>query len=104
MLGASFIPAVFVLDALAFAQHLVFTITQVMHLPLFSKCCSPRSAVIWPFNHIDGVQCADLEKYEEMHNMIAAGCQSLPTFILNSVLFSLGNKPSHGISCQTGCL
>lgn len=32
-----------------------------------------------------------------MHNLIAAICQSLPTVILNSVLFSLGNKPSQGI-------
>ena len=98
VLGAPFIPAMFVLDTLAFAQHLFIAITQVMHLPIFSKCCSPSSAVTWPFTHIGRVQCIDLENYEEMHNMIAAAFQSLPTVILNSVLFSLGNKPSHGIS------
>ena len=32
-----------------------------------------------------------------MHNLIAAVLQSLPTVILNSVLFSLGKKPSHGV-------
>jgi len=32
-----------------------------------------------------------------MHNLIAAVVQSLPTVTLNSVLFSLGNSPSHGL-------
>ena len=32
-----------------------------------------------------------------MHNLIAACLQSLPTVIVNSILFSLGNNPSHGI-------
>ena len=44
-----------------------------------------------------GLSWIDLEDYESMHNLVAAVCQSLPTIILNSVLFSLGNKPSHGI-------
>ncbi len=44
-----------------------------------------------------GLNKVDLENYEGMHNLIAACLQSLPTVILNSVLFSLGNNPSHGI-------
>jgi len=44
-----------------------------------------------------GLSWVDLENYEGMHNLIAACLQSLPTVILNSVLFSLGNNPSHGI-------
>ena len=39
----------------------------------------------------------DIENYENMHNLVAAVFQSLPTVILNSVIFPLGNKPSHGI-------
>ena len=39
----------------------------------------------------------DLEAYEGMHNLVAAVFQSLPTIILNSILFASGNKPSHGI-------
>ena len=44
----------------------------------------------------------DLESYENMHNLIAAIWQSLPTAVLNSGLFSLGNKPSHGILLSGG--
>ena len=44
-----------------------------------------------------GLSWVDLENYEGMHNLIAACLQSLPTVILNSILFSLGNNPSHGI-------
>ena len=32
-----------------------------------------------------------------MHNAIAAVLQSFPTVMLNSALFALGNKPSHGV-------
>lgn len=32
-----------------------------------------------------------------MHNLAAAVFQSLPTAILNFLLFPLGNKPSHGV-------
>ncbi|DBA84789.1 TPA: hypothetical protein ACH3X1_005828 [Trebouxia sp. C0004] len=44
-----------------------------------------------------GLSWIDLENYEGMQNLIAACLQSLPTVILNSVLFSSGNNPSHGI-------
>jgi len=48
-------------------------------------------------NNCLGLNWVDLEQYESMHNLIAAVFQSLPTVILNSVLFSLGNRPSHGL-------
>ena len=47
-----------------------------------------------------GFSWIDLDGYEGMRNVVAAFLQSLPTVILNSVLFALGNKPSHGIFLQ----
>ena len=101
MLGAPSTPSD--VWALAFVQHLIVIVAQVMHLSLFSKCCSAQcNAVAWPLNHIVRVQWTDLEKYKEMHNMIAAGLQSLPTVLLNSVSFALSNNPSHGIFLSEG--
>lgn len=45
---------------------------------------------------IFGLSWLDLEIYERMHNLVAAVCQSLPTLVLNCVLFGLENKPTHG--------
>lgn len=39
----------------------------------------------------------DLELYEAMHNTIAAVLQSFLSVVLNSALYALGNKPSHGV-------
>ena len=44
--------------------------------------------------HLDWI---DLECYDSMHNAAAAIFQTLPTLMLNSALFALGNKPTHGI-------
>lgn len=49
-----------------------------------------------------GLGWIDLNNYERMHNTVAALLQSFPTVLFNSVLFSLGNKPSHGIFLSTG--
>lgn len=37
-----------------------------------------------------------------MHNWVAAVFQSLPTVVLNSVIFALGNKPSNGVYLSDG--
>ena len=55
-----------------------------------------KSSVAQP-SVLDCLSWIDLENYENMHNLVAAVMQSLPTVVLNSVLFSLGNKPSHGL-------
>ncbi len=44
-----------------------------------------------------GFSWVDVENYESMHNATAAVFQTIPTIILNSVIFALGNKPSHGV-------
>lgn len=49
-----------------------------------------------------GFSWIDLDSYEAMHNLVAAFLQSLPTVVLNSVIFALGNKPSHGVFLTTG--
>ena len=47
--------------------------------------------------HAVGLSWIDMENYENMHNAIAAVFQTIPTIVLNSVIFALGNKPSHGV-------
>ena len=49
-----------------------------------------------------GLGWMDLEHYDSMHNAIAAIFQTIPTVVLNSVIFSLGNKPSNGIFISDG--
>ena len=96
------IPVVIVLDTLAFLNAVMRCVGQLARLRCF-QWLRPGYVVAarvnsWmrSWNEAD-LAWVDLESYENMHNLIAAIWQSLPTVILNSVLFSLGNKPSHGV-------
>ena len=93
---------VVLLDTVAFIAQLVKVLGCVVSLPRLTWLGSGYVAAV----HINrciqarymlGLGWIDLENYESMHNLVAAVFQSLPTVILNSVIFSLGNKPSHGI-------
>ena len=96
------IPIVLVLDMLAFVRQVFKCAKQIAGLFGF-RWSRPRNlaAVVCYGSlhrcHYFGLRWVDLEGYESMHNLIAAVLQSLPTVILNSVLFSVGNKPSHGL-------
>ena len=99
--GPCLIPVVLLLDTCAFTRRVFLCIKQVARLPGF-QWTRPAYIVAFGFNGNlhnmrFGLGWVDLESYESMHNLIAAVLQSLPTVVLNSVIFSLGNKPSHGI-------
>ena len=49
-----------------------------------------------------GLNWLDLDRYEDLHNLVAAAFQSLPTVILMSVIYALGNRPSNGIYLSDG--
>ena len=93
------IPAVILLDTVAFASHLL-TIIRLLAGFCFSRM-GFKPKIPDRLRKIGDALVEwlgfDLEDYETMHNLIAAVLQSLPTVVLNSVLLSLGNKPSHGI-------
>jgi len=96
------IPVVLLLDTCTFIRQVFMFTKRVVGPPglqwlhhrfVFASrlhCCLDS------VNYV-GLSWVDLENYAGMHNLIAACLQSLPTVILNSVLFSLGNSPSHGI-------
>jgi len=102
VVGPCLIPVVLLLDTCAFIRCVLLCIKQVARLPGF-HWTRPGYLIAFRFNHnlhnmrYFGLGWVDLESYESMHNLIAAVLQSLPTVVLNSVIFSLGNKPSHGI-------
>ena len=107
LLGSPFmIPVVLLLDTCAFIRQVLKCLQHIARLPLFC-CLRPGYLVAFRAHHwlrsFDylGFSWVDLENYESMHNLIAACLQSLPTVILNSIMFSLGNKPSHGIFLST---
>ena len=96
------IPVVFALDTVAFLRQLVLCSKHLVQLPGL-KWLQPGHIAVSRLHHCIytgdyfGLSWVDLENYESMHNLVAAVFQSLPTAILNSLLFSLGNQPSHGI-------
>ena len=101
-LSPSMISVVILLDTVAFIAQLVKVLGYVVRLPKLTWLGSGYVAAVHVNRCIQtrdmfGLGWVDLENYENMHNLVAAVFQSLPTVILNSVLFSLGNKPSHGI-------
>ena len=90
---------VVLLDTIALAVH-IFACVQFLAglLRAHLGCATCSSIKRFRFSGVtDSLSWIDLENYETMHNLIAAVMQSLPTVVLNSVLFSLGNKPSHGL-------
>lgn len=107
MLSPFVIPVVLLLDTLAFLHDIVVCLELVFKVQAWT--CLEGT-----YNHahkvLGGVQALgsvglgwiDLDGYERMHNTVAALVQSFPTVLLNSVLFSLGNKPSHGVFLSTG--
>ena len=94
-----FIPFVLLLDTAAFARQVAVCFE---HLPR-TKWMKPVHVVAFKLQrHMQAhdflkLSHVDLEAYESMHNLIAGVLQSLPTVILNSILYASGNKPSHGI-------
>ena len=93
------IPVVVLLDTIALASH-IWKCIKAVGKPLYACCqCmhTCRAVQCLPAGAIGSLSWIDLDNCETMHNLIAAGLQSLPTAVLNSVLYSLGNKPSHGI-------
>ena len=102
MISPFMILVVILLDTIAFIAQLVKGLAYLVRLPKMKWLGSGYVTVVH-VNHciqaadVLGLGWIDLENYESMHNLVAAVFQSLPTVILNSVLFSLGNKPSHGI-------
>ena len=101
------IPIVLVLDTLAFVRQVLKCAKQIAALSGFWWSRPRNLAAVVIFGllhrcHYFGLRWVDLEEYESMHNLIAAVLQSIPTVVLNSVLFSLGNKPSHGVFLPNG--
>lgn len=107
MLSPFVIPLVLLLDTLAFVHDMMVCLEMVVKLETW-HCLQGMYSCAHKFhdrfNSFGTVSLGwvDLENYERMHNTVAALAQSFPTVVLNSVLFSLGNKPSHGIFLSTG--
>lgn len=105
--GPVMIPVVLVLDTCAFVAQVLQCIRVFARLSSF-QWLRPGYIVAFKVHrclhalNYMGMSWVDLENYEGMHNLIAACLQSLPTVILNSVVFCLGNKPNHGIFLSTG--
>ena len=105
--GPFLIPLVLLLDTCVFIRQVSLCMKQVVRWPGF-YWMRPGYLVAFRFTGClhgmgyFGFKWVDLENYESMHNLIAAVLQSLPTVVLNSVIFSLGNKPSHGIFLSSG--
>ncbi len=96
------IPVVLLLDTMAFIwqagiciQGLAKSTGWPWLRPVYVAVYTVQRFVV--SNNCLGLIWVDLEQYESMHNLIAAVFQSLPTVILSSVLFSLGNRPSDGL-------
>ena len=100
--GPIMIPVVLLLDTMAFIRQAGICI-QCLAKSAGWQWLRPAYVAVYTVqrfivsNNCLGLNWVDLEQYESMHNLIAAVFQSLPTVILNSVLFSLGNRPSHGL-------
>ena len=105
--GPFLIPLVLLLDTCVFVRQVSLCIKQVVRWPGFYwmrpgyLLANRFTGCLHDVGYF-GFKWVDLENYESMHNLIAAVLQSLPTVVLNSVIFSLGNKPSHGIFLSSG--
>lgn len=103
VLSPVMIPVVWLLDMIVLYRELRHF--AVKHI--FAHCCKHRSSrklTRWPSSNgedwsvlsILKLGWLDLEYYEDMHTLGAAFFQTIPTIVLNSIIFRLGNKPSHG--------
>ena len=106
LLSPLVIPIVILLDTVAFMHEVVVCLELVFNAHTW-RCLQ---GVYYVAHQIHdkfqafgsfGFTWIDLDNFERMHNTVAAVLQSFPTVVLNSVLFSLGNKPSHGIFLST---
>ena len=107
MMSPIMIPLVLLLDTLAFIRQVFLCTGHIVQWPGLKWLHPGYSAFFGLYQCVRagnfvGLKWLDLEDYEDMHNLIAAAFQSLPTVILNSALFALGNKPSHGEFFSTG--
>lgn len=103
LLSPVMIPVVWLLDMIVLYRELRhFAVKHV-----FAHCCKHRAShklTGWPSSNggdwsvlsILKLGWLDLEYYEDMHTLGAACFQTVPTIVLNSIIFRLGNKPSHG--------
>ena len=103
VLSPIMIPAVWLLD-------MIVLYTELRHFfvkHVFAHCCKhrqPNMFTRWPSSNGKDwsvlsflrLNWLDLEYYESMHTLVAAFYQTIPTIVLNSIIFRLGNKPSHG--------
>jgi len=107
LVGPLCIPAVLVLDTCAFVRDALMCVERFTQL-FGVQWARPGYLVAFRIHRsLHAFDClgfswVDLENYEDMHNLIAAFLQSMPTVVLNSIVFSLGNKPSHGIFLSSG--
>ena len=100
------IPVVILLDTAAFIRQIILCVKDITGrhgLKCMRSChlvarrsshdcrCNLKAPIVLCLSWVD------LESYEDMHNLVVAFLQSLPTVVLNSIIFSLGNKPSHCI-------
>lgn len=105
--GPFLIPLVLLLDTCVFIRQVSLCIKQVVRWPGFYwmrpgyLLANRFTGCLHDVGYF-GFKWVDLENYESMHNLIAAVLQSLPTVVLNSIIFSLGNKPTHGIFLSSG--
>lgn len=95
---------VLLLDTFAFMRAVasVFAVSYWLESLWFkiTSCCvvsDDDSPTCLKSCHCFYLSWIDLERYESMHNAVAALHQTVPTIVLNSVIFGLGNKPSHGV-------
>ena len=106
-LSPAMIPVVIMLDTVALVQEILLCIKHVVRLPGLRWLQPGYVAVSKLHRCVHDANClglswVDLDEYEDMHNLIAAAFQSLPTVILNSVIYALGNRPSNGIYLSDG--
>ena len=101
------IPVVILLDTVALIRQIFLFIKHIVRLPGL-RWLQPGYVIVSKLHgcvhaaNCLGLNWFDLDHYEDMHNLVAAVFQSLPTVILNSVIYSLGNKPSNGVYLSDG--
>ena len=106
VLSPCVIPVVLLLDTIAFVHEIkvcLEVMTKVQTKTCWQGVYSCAHQIQGGVQALGGpgLGWIDLNNYERMHNTVAALLQSFPTVLLNSVLFSLGNKPDHGIFLST---
>lgn len=99
LLAPFMIPFVLFLDTVALVREIFISVVKLAAMP---SCSKPKADQVRAYiqNHSCvnlKVAWIDMEGYEDMHNLIATFFQTIPTVCLNSVIFALGNKPSHGL-------